>query len=117
MWSGIKVETMIIIPDNGLNIKREGTEMTLMCYGSNKLNQRTKTYQHEDMNKLKINPKEGQNTNMLKRITGLFGGRGHQTRTTHPIQQILAEKYYFLGVKFDPVYMKILTVSRSTSVC
>ena len=37
MWSRIEIETVVIIPDNRLYNKREWTEMTLMSYGSNKL--------------------------------------------------------------------------------
>jgi hypothetical protein len=37
MWSWIEIETMVVIPDNRLYDKREWTEMTLVSYGSNKL--------------------------------------------------------------------------------
>lgn len=33
------METVIIIPYDGLYAQRERTKMTLMCYGSNKLHQ------------------------------------------------------------------------------
>lgn len=35
--SWIKIKTMVIIPNNRLNSKGQWTEMTLMGYGSNKL--------------------------------------------------------------------------------
>lgn len=43
MWSWIEVETMIIIPDDGLHTQWEWTQMTLMRYGSNKLKNQKKT--------------------------------------------------------------------------
>lgn len=39
MWSWIEMKTVIIIPDNRLYTQRKRAQMTLMCYGSNKLHQ------------------------------------------------------------------------------
>lgn len=40
MWSRIQMKRVIIIPNNGLYRKREWTQMTLVCYGCNKLQQK-----------------------------------------------------------------------------
>lgn len=37
MWGGIEMETMVVIPDNGLYAQWQRTKMTLMCDCSNKL--------------------------------------------------------------------------------
>lgn len=37
MWSWIKIERVIIVPYNGLYGERKWAKMTLMGYGSNKL--------------------------------------------------------------------------------
>lgn len=47
MWGWIKMEAMIIIPDNWLHNKREWAQVTLMDYGSNKLQNKVKTNQFQ----------------------------------------------------------------------
>lgn len=37
LWGGIKMKTVIVVPNNRLYSQREWTEMALMCYGGNKL--------------------------------------------------------------------------------
>lgn len=46
MRSRIKIKTVVVVPENRLYSKRERTEMTLMSYGSNKLQQKFINHQH-----------------------------------------------------------------------
>ncbi|KAH7833943.1 hypothetical protein Vadar_011289 [Vaccinium darrowii] len=52
MRGWIKLKTVIIVPDNGLYTQREGTEMALMCYGGNKLQQKLDSISFVSINKL-----------------------------------------------------------------
>ena len=47
MWSWIKMESVVIVPDNWLHKKGKWAEMTLMGYGSNKLQQKNESHQHK----------------------------------------------------------------------
>lgn len=103
----IKMKTVIIIPDNWLNNKRQWAEMTLMDYCSNKLQRKSKLItfktissrdkicQHNFLKERKY---------MLKGIVSLICRRRHQTWPSHPIQQIMTKKYNFLGVELDPAF-------------
>lgn len=44
MWSWIKMECMIIVPDNGLHNKRKWAEVTLMGDGSYKLQHKLESH-------------------------------------------------------------------------
>ena len=51
MWSWIKMESVVIVQDNWLHKKGKWAEMTLMSYGSNKLQQKpTRSLPHKDLN-------------------------------------------------------------------
>ena len=51
---------------------------------------------------------------MLKRIISFFFRRGHQTRTTHSVKQILTKKYDLLGKKLDSAFTQREYLSSKT---